>query len=84
MKTATAKYLETFFEEKALDERVYEIEHDEMTHFVESDFVIELIKKSSTGEQEKIAHIIRRLDFANGDIHHFLKHLATGYVKTNY
>lgn len=83
--TKTQKYLETFFEEKALNERTYEIEHDDMTHFVESEFVIELItKNTNAAEQEQIANILRKIDFANGDVHHFLQHLATGYVKNNY
>jgi hypothetical protein len=83
--TNTQKYLNVFFEEKALDERTYEIENDGMTHFVESEFVIEVIKNStSAAEQEQIANIIRKIDFMNGDVHHFLQHLATGYVKNNY
>jgi hypothetical protein len=84
MKTATQKYLETFFEEKALAERTYEVEHNGMLHFIQTDFVINLVKSCSKGEQEKIANILRKIDFANGDVHHFLNHLATGYVVSNY
>jgi hypothetical protein len=39
--------------------------------------VIEAIDNAPAAEQEQIAGIVRKLDFANGDFHHFLRHLAT-------
>lgn len=76
-----AKYLETFFEEKQLTPQSWEIEgNDGQTHFIDSEVVIEAIMGASTGEQEGIANMIRRIDFANGNIQDYLKHLATGLV----
>ena len=76
-----AQYLHTFFEEKDLIPQSWEIEgNDGQTHFVDSDVVIEAIMGASTGEQEQIANVIRKIDFANGDVNDYLKHLATGLV----
>jgi hypothetical protein len=83
--TANQKWAERFFEEKDLPYKAFEIEHDEQTHFIDNEFVIELITQH-TGEKElfEIIHIIRKIDFANGDVNHFLEHLAEGYVKSQY
>lgn len=79
--TRTAKYLDTFFAEKNLSARTYEITApDGVLHLVDSGVVIEAIKGASPREQEGIANILRRIDFANGDVHHFLEHLAHGLV----
>lgn len=76
----THAYLETFFEEKNLGYRMYEVPHEGDTHMIDSDTVIQLILAANNTEQTQIAQIIRKIDFANGDIHHFLAHLATGYI----
>lgn len=47
---------------------------------IKYDFLIDVIIMS----KKKILGIIVQIDFKNGDVHHFLEHLATGYVKTNY
>ena len=80
----TVKYLDLFFEEKDIVFTIFEIEKDDMTHFVESDFVIELIKNASEQEQRSIVHQLRRIDFANADVLHFLKFLANAYIQSNY
>lgn len=82
--TCPSEWLETFFEEKSLDDRLYEIEHDGQTHFITSAKVISLIREATEREQEAIKHTLIKIDFHNGDVHDFLKHLATGYIKTNF
>jgi hypothetical protein len=82
MKTTT--YLELFFEEKEIKFEAWEIEaHDEI-HFIDTDFVIELIKGAPPQEQEQIANQLRKIDFVNGNVNHFLKFLAEAYVKNYY
>lgn len=78
------KWLDTFISEKNLDDRVYEINHNGNLHMVESDFVIELAKNASKKEQSFIKTTLVKIDFAHGDVHHFLKHLAGCYVATNF
>ena len=76
---ATTTYLKTFFAEKGLNDRLYEVEAPNGdVHFITTDIVIEHIFAASSDEQTKIAAIIRKIDFHNGDVHHFLTHLATG------
>lgn len=71
------KYLDTFFEEKDLPERDYIVMSKNRTeNIIPSTAVIDAIKKTKGQEALQIANIIRQIDFANGNIHHFLEHLA--------
>jgi hypothetical protein len=75
--TASASYLRRFFAEKALEDQTYEITApDGMLHLIPTGCVIEAIMAAPAREQDGIASILRRIDFANGDVHHFLRHLA--------
>lgn len=75
------KYLKTFFEEKQLPDASWELTSDDGTaHFIGNDVVLEHIASASVVEQNKIADVIRRIDFANGDVNDFLKHLAGALI----
>lgn len=78
------KWIDTFMTEKDLPIRTYEIEWNGQTHFVESDFVVSVAKQSSDNEKRFIRDTITKIDFMNGDVHHFLNHLATAYVRANF
>lgn len=81
----TKKWLETFFEEKQVPFQQWSIAHRDNIHIIDNEMVIEIIKNHcSKNEQEQIQHKLRQIDFANGDVNHFLKHLAEGYVRANY
>ena len=82
--TKTQKYFELFFEEKEINYEMYEIEHEGEMHLIDTDFVIECIKEAPAREQEQIANTLRKIDFANGNVNHFLKFLAEAFVKTQY
>ena len=79
MKAAT--YLKTFFEEKNLPFAEFEIETVENIHFISNEIVIEHIMVAPAQEQEQIADIIRKIDFKNGNVNHFLEHLAHGLAQ---
>jgi len=84
MYMTSTSYLKTFFTEKDLNDRLYEVEAPNgNVHFIPTEIVIEHIFVASSTEQTKIADIIRKIDFHNGDIHHFLTHLATA-LAANY
>ena len=68
---ASTIYLRTFFKEKGLSDRRYEVED-------QNELEIKLSEYGLEAEQDQIAGILRRIDFHNGDVHHFLAHLATG------
>lgn len=70
--------LQTFFNEKDLEIRTYEVEANGMAHIITTDVVIEAILRTTGAERQGVTKIIQQLDFANGDFHHFFKHLATG------
>jgi hypothetical protein len=72
--------LKRFFEEKEIAYELFEIEAAGTMHFIDTDAVIDLIFQSSIEEQQQIATILRQIDFKNGNVNHFLKHLATGFI----
>ena len=71
-------FFTTFFEEKNLVEKTYEVEINGTWHLIPTSIVIQQIKAASKTDKKKIEMVLRKLDFLNGDIHHFLKHLALG------
>lgn len=83
-KSAFQKWFETFMEEKQLDSKVYEVEHNGDLHMIETEKVAELILKALPAEQAQIKNTIVKIDFMNGNVHHFFNHLAMAYVKTNF
>lgn len=77
----TTTYLRTFFEEKNLPLVNWEIEGRDGTNFISNEVVIEHIHAAPLHEQKAIADVIRKIDFHNGDVNHFLRHLAGALVK---
>ena len=75
------KWFETFLEEKNLPYKSWEIMGPTgVTHMIDSDVVIESIKNCHPNDQAKIKSTIIQIDFVNGDVNHFFKHLAKGLV----
>ena len=77
-KNAFDTWLDTLIEEKGIDTESieFEIEGESGTNFIPLGVVIEHIKITSKDEQKKIKNILVMIDFKNGDICHFFKHLA--------
>jgi len=70
-------FFETFFSEKDLTDEVYTVTSANGTpNIIPSTVVIEAVKRTKGEEAQKIEAILRKIDLANGNIHHFLKHLA--------
>ena len=71
------KWLDTFVEEKGIDlEQILEIKTENNTHYFEVGNVIENIKATTPEEQEEIKNMIVKIDFYNGDVVDYFKHLA--------
>jgi hypothetical protein len=83
-KTAVDRYLERFFEEKEVRYEMYEIEENGELNLIDTDYVVQAIKGAPKGEKEQIANTLRKIDFANGDVNHYLKFLAEALVKMRY
>jgi len=78
-------FFDVFFEEKDIPPKTFEVkDKNDNTHFIDNTFVINLIKSASPEEKKQIEDILRKIDFHNGDVNHFLEHLAKGYVMTHY
>jgi len=75
------KYLETFFAEKDLPEVNWDlVDNNGVGHSIGSVVVLEHIAIAPRHEQEAIANVIRRIDFDNGDVNDYLKHLAGALI----
>jgi len=79
----SVRYLETFFAEKDLDlDATFEVTGPSGTwNLIPYGVVVEHIMIASPAEQQKIAGILRRIDFANGDVLHFLRHLGEAIAR---
>lgn len=76
------QWFETFLDEKNLPYVSWEIEDSSgMAHMIDSDFVIEQIKTAPPGEQAQIKDMIVKIDFQNGDVNDFFRHLAESFIK---
>ena len=70
-------WLNTFISEKEIDvEQIIEVEGSAGMNMIPVDCVLETIKNAPVHEQKEIKNIFVKIDFANGDILHFIKHLA--------
>lgn len=74
-------FFQTYFDEKQLDDQVYEVESTGnsifgTTHLIPTAAVIDRIKCTRGKEAKAIEMTIRKIDCLNGDLHHYLKHLA--------
>lgn len=71
------KWLDTFIDEKGIDlEQGFTVPgpsgHNHMTY----QNVIDVMKQAPKHEQNGIKDMIVRIDFRNGDVTHYLRHLA--------
>lgn len=75
------KYLKTFFAEKDLPFAQWElVAQDGTTHIINNEVVIEAIGGAPRSEQEAIGNMIRKIDFVNGNVNDYLKHLAGALI----
>ncbi|NJN70892.1 MAG: hypothetical protein HC801_11890 [Nitrospira sp.] len=76
------KYLRDFFAEKDIPEKTFEVEGPEWgNNFIPNTVVVEHITLCKAEEAKQIEGVLRRIDFVNGDVNHFLAHLAQALAK---
>jgi len=74
-------WFETFLEEKNLPYASWELTAPNGTlHLIDSNVVIEAIKGAPAGKQAGIKATIVKIDFLNGDVNDFFRHLAQALV----
>ena len=70
-------YLYKFFKEKNIKDKTFEkVDSNGVIHNIPNAVVVEFIAQTSGGERKSIENTLRKIDFANGDVNHFLDHLA--------
>ena len=75
----TQKYFEDFFSEKDLAEKIYDVHSANGTpNVIPTSAVIAAIKSTQGNEAKAIENTLRQIDFYNGDVHHYLEHMAQG------
>jgi hypothetical protein len=71
------KWLDTLVSEKGIDtEQMFSVEGPTGTNWMCYRNVLDSIKNTSKGEQKKIKDMIVRIDFQNGDVKGYFRHLA--------
>ena len=70
-------FFRTFFEEKQIDlDARFEIDGPSGANSFSYGVVIDHIMIAPSHEQSQIELVLRRIDFANGDVRGYLRHLA--------
>jgi len=70
-------YLYKFFKEKDIRDRTFDkVDSRGVSHMIPNAVVVEFISQTSGSEKKKIEDTLRKIDFANGDVNHYLEHLA--------
>ena len=74
---AFCDWLDTFISEKGIDlEDSFEIDLENSFNIFTYGVIVEHIKIAPASEQRKIKDVIVQIDFKNGDVRHFFRHLA--------
>lgn len=75
--TALNRWFDRFFEEKGIDpDDTFELEENYFNYGV----IMEQIQWCSDREKEKIQSMLVKIDFQNGDVAGYLRHLANALV----
>jgi len=74
-------YLYKLLEEKGIElEETFDIEANGNLNIFQYGVIVEAILSTSIKEQQSIRNMLIRIDFKNGDIKHYLRHLAQALV----
>ena len=72
-----ANWLDTFLDEKGIDlDQVVEAEGPSGLNSIPVACLVDLMKQAPKSEQTAIKATIVKIDFCNGDVLHYFKHLA--------
>lgn len=75
--SAFTNWLDRLIDEKGVDlDEHFEIQGKEMLNLMSYGVVVEAIKNTTAEEQKGIKNMLVKIDFVNGDIKHYFRHLA--------
>ena len=70
-------WLDTFVAEKGIDlEQIMEVQGPTGTNWIPVETLVDAIKTAPKNEQNGIKDMLVRIDFVNGDVLDYFKHLA--------
>jgi len=76
------KWLDTFINEKALPmEKTFEVKKKGTLNIMSYKTIYDYILISNKQEQQQIKNTIIKIDFLNGDVLHFFRHLGNAIAK---
>ncbi len=71
------KWLDTFIGEKGVDtEQVLVVDGPSGANYIPIQIVLDAMKQTGAAEQAAIKNTIVKIDFVNGDVVHYFRHLA--------
>jgi hypothetical protein len=81
--SAFNNWLDTFIQEKGIDlEQRFDVEGPVWgTNSFDYGVIVEHIKIAGKDEQNEIRDTIVKIDFANGDVKHYFRHLAQALAR---
>lgn len=74
--------IKRMLEEKGLINEVMELEVEGLTHYMPVEVVVEFIADLPNSMQEQIKKKLTMIDFMNGDVLDFVKHLGMGIIQS--
>ncbi len=75
--SAFAKWLDTLIAEKGIDaSAVFTVEGPTGANFMAYSVVLDAMKTAPFAEQKRLKAMLVRIDFVNGDVRRYLRHLA--------
>lgn len=81
MAQTTSQYFRDFFREKDNIEDQFTVKDSKgNTHIFDKDMVLREILSMPSSTQKKIRQKFVQIDYANGDINHFIKYMLKGLV----
>lgn len=76
-------WIDRFLREKDIDRyEMFTIERNGNKHIFEIGHVVDTMKITSKQEQNAIKDMLVKIDFLNGDVRDYIKHLANALVDT--
>lgn len=75
------EFITTMLEEKGLIDEILEIEHEGINHTMPIGVILEFIENAPLNIQNQIKDTLSKIDFMNGDVLHFMRHLAVGIIQ---
>lgn len=71
-----SKWLDTFVSEKGIEDSILEVEGSIGINIIPMEVITSEIKSAPTSEQNAIKTMLVKIDFLNGDVTDYFKHLA--------